>query len=444
MSVQSETSKISHVGNSSNAIPYPVPFFFFDDDDLVVVITNEDRVDTRLVLDSDFSVSGAGNPEGGEILTTAAVPSTSVVTIYREILPVQSTSYEEADAFPAKSHERALDRLTMLCQQLMRAVRRSYRVRESDGDVNEVVAAANTILGLDGLMQPRTFSTSELAGFLNLTQQYFDRPIKTFADAGERALAVPEFVGQLGTQRDEESIWIATGTVVGAWSHFHTLPGAGEILGSMLADGILSADSGGRAKMADGFLTLAKIANSTFSADATGRGKFASGFVDSSLLASGASLGNMPSGTVVQTVFEKITSVATISSNIPRDNTIPQATEGGQVLTATITPRSATNKILVTMVFMGSTDSGTNDWAVAGFRGGVANAFAVGNGVRYGANYGTTVVIHWLDEPASGSAVTYAMRAGCTTNLYVNGDFGGTRLYGGAGACSILLQEIKP
>ena len=443
MSVQSETSRISHLGNSSNVIPYAVPFFFFDDSDLVVVVTNESRFDQKLVLGTDFTVSGSGHPEGGEVVTIEPIPSTSVVTIFREIAPVQNTSYEEADAFPAKSHERALDRLTMLCQQLMRAVRRSYRVRESDGDVNEVVATANTILGLSSSRQPRTFTTSELASFLNLTQQYYDRPTKSFSDSGERAIAVPEFVGQLGTQRDEASVWISTGTTAGEWSLIDALPGAGEIIVSMLADGVLSADVTGRAKMADSFITLAKIAGGAFTADVTGRGKFATGFVDSSLLAAGAAVANMPPGTVVQTVFERVETMATISSNILRNNTIPQATAGAQVLAASITPRSASNKVLVTMVFMGSTDSGTNDWAVAGFRSGVANAFAVGNGVRYGTNYGTTVVLQWLDEPASATAVAYTMRAGSTTNLYVNGDFNGVRLYGGAGACSILLQEIK-
>ncbi len=54
-----------------------------------------------------------------------------------------------------------------------------------------------------------------------------------------------------------------------------------------MEDGFLSADSAGRAKMADLFITLAKVGASIFTADATGRGKFAAGFIDTGLLADG-------------------------------------------------------------------------------------------------------------------------------------------------------------
>ncbi len=107
----------------------------------------------------------------------------------------------------------------------------------------------------------RTFTASELASFLNLTQQFFDRPTKTFADAGERALAVPEFTGQIGTQRDNGSIWVSDGVAAGDWEYFDNAPDAGSVVTSMLASGILSADGDGRAKMADGYVTLTKIAS---------------------------------------------------------------------------------------------------------------------------------------------------------------------------------------
>ncbi len=83
--------------------------------------------------------------------------------------------------------------------------------------------------------------------------------MKTFADAGERALAVPEFVGQLGTQRDTGIAYVATGSTAGSWT--------------TLTAGVL----------------LSSFASGFFTADATGRGKFGSGFVDTALIADSTS-----------------------------------------------------------------------------------------------------------------------------------------------------------
>lgn len=442
MSIQSETSRISHVGNASNVVPYAVPFYFFEESDLVVVVTDENRVDEVLVLDTDFSVTGAGAPLGGELVTTAAVPSTSVVTIYRDIVPVQNTSYEEADAFPAKSHERALDRLTMLCQQLLRAVRRSYRVRESDGDTAEVVAAANTILGLDGSRQPRTYTTSELASFLNLTQQYFDRPMMSFSDSGERALAVPDYIGQLGTQRDDTSIWIADGTSAGNWDLFDIVPGAGEITTSMLAAGVLSADTAGRAKMADGFLSLAKIGSGIFTADTNGRGKFAVDFIDSTLLSSAAVLAKMPSGSVLQTVSSSpYTSNANLSTTIPLDDTIPQDSEGTQILSVTITPNSSANKLRFHFFGWGAVSA--NYMVAALFRTGAANALSASSVYCSSASNDTQIILTHEQEAGGTSAMTFTLRVGANSGtMRLNGTTSTAR-FGGVSKATLVVEEIK-
>ena len=63
---------------------------------------------------------GEGDPNGGALGDDWARSGTSLVSIVRDIAATQLTSYEEADAFPAKTHERALDKLTMLFQQALR------------------------------------------------------------------------------------------------------------------------------------------------------------------------------------------------------------------------------------------------------------------------------------------------------------------------------------
>ena len=83
-------------------VPYPVPFLFFTDGDLVVVVKDDTGLEDLQVLDTDYTVTGEGDPNGGNMLMTWAVPVTSTVTIFRDVPATQLTSYEEGDAFPAK------------------------------------------------------------------------------------------------------------------------------------------------------------------------------------------------------------------------------------------------------------------------------------------------------------------------------------------------------
>lgn len=62
----------------------------------------------------------------------------------------------------------------------------------------------------------------------------------------------------------------------------------GSVTTPKLANGALSADATGRAKMADSFITLVKILDGIFTADATGRAKVADLFVNAAKLAADA------------------------------------------------------------------------------------------------------------------------------------------------------------
>ena len=115
MSVSSTTSSISYSGNASTSTAYPVPFQFFDASDLVVVV-NTAGVPTTLVNGTGYTVSG-GAGSTGSIVTTSAVPNTSSVIITRNTAKTQLTSYTTGDRFPASTHEKALDKLTMLVQE---------------------------------------------------------------------------------------------------------------------------------------------------------------------------------------------------------------------------------------------------------------------------------------------------------------------------------------
>jgi hypothetical protein len=255
MAVQSDTSSISYTGNNSTTTSYAVPFVFLENAHLAATAkVTATGVETAVTLTNH---TGAGDANGGTVRTAVAVPATSTLTIFRVVPATQTTTYQEGGDFPAASHERALDKLTMLAQQVDRSADRAIRVSEADGSRNDMVAVANSLVGLDGSKQPKAMTASEVKTFLALSGVTLDvdAGMKTFADASERALAVPDFTGQLGTQRDTADIYISTGTSAGNWS------------------------------LVDENMSLTDFASGFFTADGTGRGKFGSGFVDTTLLA---------------------------------------------------------------------------------------------------------------------------------------------------------------
>lgn len=222
------------MGNNSTVTAYPVPFLFFEAGHLRVIVVDAEGAQTVLEPGTDFTVTGAGS-ESANLTTTAAWNDTHTLTIYREVPVKQTTSYLEGGAFPAASHERALDLLTMIVQQITRRSQRTLAVSEADSALDTLPITPFTVMGFNGEGQPRTYTAAELVLFLNL---YFpglsEMYMQSFANAGERTIAAPAYAGQLATQRDEGSLWIATGTSAGSWQLFDITPDVGSITASML------------------------------------------------------------------------------------------------------------------------------------------------------------------------------------------------------------------
>jgi len=120
MTVSSEISKVGY--NTDGATTsFPVPFYFLANDHLSVWLVNPATgVETDLVLGSNYNVSGAGDPSGGTV-TATEIYAPGLRFVIERIVPVtQETAYQRNDPFPERAHERALDKLTMICQQFGR------------------------------------------------------------------------------------------------------------------------------------------------------------------------------------------------------------------------------------------------------------------------------------------------------------------------------------
>lgn len=138
MALQNDTSRIQYNGNNSTSNSYAIPFVFFENSHIKCVVTTSAGADTELTLGSTFNVTGAGNANGGSLTTTTAVPASSKVTIFRNVPATQTTSYQEGGDFPAASHERALDKLTMIAQQTKRLADRALKVPETQNNPNDL------------------------------------------------------------------------------------------------------------------------------------------------------------------------------------------------------------------------------------------------------------------------------------------------------------------
>lgn len=133
MTVASATSTISYAGNDSTT-EFSFPYYFLDDGDLVVyIVVDSTSVPTIKTISTHYTVSGAGNVNGGTVTMLTAPATGETLHIQRWVTPTQGVDYVENDDFPAETHEQALDRLTMLVQQsLNRTGGTSFNVGATD------------------------------------------------------------------------------------------------------------------------------------------------------------------------------------------------------------------------------------------------------------------------------------------------------------------------
>ena len=152
----------------------------------------------------------------------------------------------------------------------------------------------------------------------------------------------------------------------------------------------------------------------------------------------------MPAGHIVQTVNTQTTSTIVGTTTIPYDDTIPQITEGFEVLTLNITPKSATNKLLINVVTILS--AGVNSLPSTNlFVGTTANALATTFTHAYGEadNPLNHKLTHYMTS-GSTSALTFRVRIGCNNSgsVTLNGREE-VRKMGGALTSSITIMEVS-
>lgn len=137
----------TYVGNGATTI-FATGFQFLINTDIAVILTSTAGVETTAVYLTDYTVTGAGVVGGGSV-TFLVAPATGVkVNITSNVTLDQQVDYVEGGSFAANTHERALDKLTKITQQLQEQIDRSIRlpVSETGTDVQTNPLEAGYIL----------------------------------------------------------------------------------------------------------------------------------------------------------------------------------------------------------------------------------------------------------------------------------------------------------
>lgn len=147
--------------------------------------------------------------------------------------------------------------------------------------------------------------------------------------------------------------------------------------------------------------------------------------------------------TAIQQVRTETGAVATGSTVIPVDDTIPQISEGVEYMTLAITPTNSANKLVIEVVaFLAS--SANDNIAVALFQDATASALAAGAQVLTTTNKIVGVKLIHVMTAGTTSATTFRVRAGLASagTITFNG-ISGARIFGGVMASSIVITEYS-
>jgi len=160
----------------------------------------------------------------------------------------------------------------------------------------------------------------------------------------------------------------------------------------------------------------------------------------------GSQLTNVGGGKIVSRYYAEYTTYSSTAADLPADDTIPQNTEGVEILTLTTgTLSAATNRLRITYGGTFTSDT-TGAKCTAALFDGTSNAIHAITGTRASASNSHPYPLNGVYEYAPGAttAKTISVRYGAngSDTMYVNGIHTG-RLFGGVLAWTLVVEEIE-
>lgn len=194
MTVSTEVDHNDYTGNGVTT-SFPYTFRIFKKSDLVVQVVDLNENITELILDTDYTVTGAGGYTGGNVILFTALASGYQISISRELPVTQETDLRNQGKFFAEVHEDAFDKLTMLIQQTGTIFR--LALRKPTSIANWYDAMSNYIRNVKDPRDPQDAATKNYVDTLQSSN--FNRtlrvpePINQLPNAADRANKMPAF-----------------------------------------------------------------------------------------------------------------------------------------------------------------------------------------------------------------------------------------------------------
>jgi len=225
MTVANNTSRDQYTATSGQTV-FPYTFEIFNKDDVVVVQNS-----TTLSEGTDYTVSGVGNNNGGNITFTSGATAGDTITLYRDMAYERTTDYQTSGDFLAAEVNADFDRLWLAVQQNEEVDTRAVRKPITDADsINmELPAAAtraNKVLSFDAGGNVNTIATTVgdassityKAGYTGSVQRLVSAKlddtvsVKDFGAVGDGSDATAAF--NLAIASGAKAIYIPAGTYV--------------------------------------------------------------------------------------------------------------------------------------------------------------------------------------------------------------------------------------
>jgi len=130
MGLSSTTSRVAYTGNNTTDT-YAYTFKVFAASDLLVTKVIG-RVESTLILNTDYTVTGVGSVSGGNIVLTGGNLATGHKLVIRRVRPLtQTTDIRNQGTYYPETHENQFDKLVMQDQQQQDEINRSVKLPES-------------------------------------------------------------------------------------------------------------------------------------------------------------------------------------------------------------------------------------------------------------------------------------------------------------------------
>lgn len=170
----------------------------------------------------------------------------------------------------------------------------------------------------------------------------------------------------------------------------------------------------------------------------------ADGNANDVLTTDGAAAVSWSPRSAVQHVYSRTTAVVTCATAVAMDNTKPQQTEGDEVLTVTITPKSASNILSICFASWGSNTTNSSG-VVAFYQDATADSIAASNLGTLTAGYQVPVTLTHEMVAGTTSSTTFKARVGSIGGtFYVNSNNGGGNFFNGVSSTTLVITEYTP